>query len=273
MILRGLKFLRAPVSTPASISGITPSDTSSLCTARSLRSMSMGNTASGMPPMPVCSTAPSSIRPATLRAMAICRSVTIGLSQSAQGTRRLDKGIDVVDVNEAVAIGARHVVVDLRDHVFGAFRGGQGGVDAYAEAAESVGIGRGDFDQGHVNGHGPALKQSLDFAQVNRGVVGAAVVDGVAHVGADKDGVVPEVPRHFRGDVGRAAHGHHVHDFHVVYFRAAAHERLDQRLWLGAAGLDVNSHPRLHAPERVIGSFEPLLVFHFPRHRHRCPLP
>ena len=30
MILRGLKFLRAPVITPASISGITPSETSSL---------------------------------------------------------------------------------------------------------------------------------------------------------------------------------------------------------------------------------------------------
>src|ERR1022692_4637512 len=34
MIFRGLKFLRAPVSTPASIKGITPSETSSLCTDR-----------------------------------------------------------------------------------------------------------------------------------------------------------------------------------------------------------------------------------------------
>src|SRR6185503_16913738 len=37
-----------------------------------------GRTASGIPPTPVCRTAPSSIRPATLRAMATCISVTAG---------------------------------------------------------------------------------------------------------------------------------------------------------------------------------------------------
>ena len=47
MILRGLKFLRSPVMTPASISGMTPSETSSLCTPRSLRSISMGKNGVG----------------------------------------------------------------------------------------------------------------------------------------------------------------------------------------------------------------------------------
>jgi len=37
----GLKFLRAPVITPASIKGITPSETSSLCTARSCGPLEM----------------------------------------------------------------------------------------------------------------------------------------------------------------------------------------------------------------------------------------
>ena len=157
--------------------------------------------------------------------------------------------------------------------MLGAFRGRQGGVDADAEAAESVGIGRRDFDQRHIDRHGAALKQPFNFAEVNWSVVGAAVVDGVAHVGADKYGVVPEVSRHFGGDIGRAAHGHHVDDFHVVDFWPAAHQRLDQGFGLGTAGLDVDAHPRLHALQRFVGRSQPLLVFHFPGHRHRVSSP
>ena len=39
------------------------------------------------------------------------------LLQGAQRPRRLDESIDIVDMNEAVAVGARHVVVDLRHDV------------------------------------------------------------------------------------------------------------------------------------------------------------
>src|SRR5579885_258433 len=58
---------------------------SSLCTPRSLRSISSGSTASGIPPMPVCSTAPSSISPATLRAIAACISVISGFFMAHSG--------------------------------------------------------------------------------------------------------------------------------------------------------------------------------------------
>src|ERR1039457_221121 len=49
MIFRGLKFLRAPVITPALIKGITPSETNSLWTARSLRSMRSGSSQNHKP--------------------------------------------------------------------------------------------------------------------------------------------------------------------------------------------------------------------------------
>ena len=92
--------------------------------------------------MPVCRTAPSSIRRGHV---ARDRDLHVGdfrLLQRAQRTGRLDDGVDLAHVNEAVAIGARHLVVDLRDHVVGALRGGQSGVDADAEAAEAVRVGR-----------------------------------------------------------------------------------------------------------------------------------
>ena len=61
MILRGLKFLRSPLITPASISGIALSEMSSVWTPRSRRSIRLGRMASGISPMPSCSTEPSSI--------------------------------------------------------------------------------------------------------------------------------------------------------------------------------------------------------------------
>ena len=99
------------------------------------------------------------------------------------------------------------------------FASRQGGIDADAEAAESVRIGRRNLNQGHVDRHRPAFEQSFNLAQIDRSVVGAAVVDRFPHVGADEHGVVPEVPRHLRRHVGRAAHGHHVDDFHIAQRR------------------------------------------------------
>jgi hypothetical protein len=60
------------------------------------------------------------------------------LFQRAERPRRLDKRVNVIDVNEAVAVGARHVVVNLRNYVLGDSGGGKGSVDAHTEAAESV---------------------------------------------------------------------------------------------------------------------------------------
>src|SRR6266566_4309319 len=74
-------------------------------------------------------------------------------------------------MNETIAVGSRHIVVDLRDHVAGTLGGGQRGVHAYAETAKPVRVRWGDFNQGHVKGHGAALEEFFDFAEVNRGVI------------------------------------------------------------------------------------------------------
>ena len=55
------------------------------------------------------------------------------------------------------------------------------------KAAEAMRVGRGNLDERDIERHGAALKQFLDFAEIDGRVVGAAVVDGVADVGADED--------------------------------------------------------------------------------------
>src|SRR5579872_3024713 len=101
-------------------------------------------------------------------------------------------------MNEAVAVGARHVVVDLSDHVAGTFRGGQRSVHAYAETAETVGIRGRNFDQRDIDWHLAAFKQTLDLAEVDGSVVSATVIDSRSHVGPDKHGIVPKVACHLR---------------------------------------------------------------------------
>src|SRR5579864_7058124 len=118
-------------------------------------------------------------------------------------------------MDEAVPVGTGHIVVDLGNDVVGHLRRRQGSVDADAKAAKTVRVGRRHFDQGYIDRHDTALKESLNFAEVDGRVVGAAVINGIAHIAPDEHGVVPEVAHHLWSHIGRAAHGHHVHDFYV----------------------------------------------------------
>src|SRR6266568_4807439 len=113
-------------------------------------------------------------------------------------------------MNETIAVGSRHIVVDLRDHVAGTLGGGQRGVHAYAETAKPVRVRWGDFNQGHVKGHGAALEEFFDFAEVNRGVMRTAVVDCLSHVGTNEHRIVTKVSSHPRRYIGSYPHRHHV---------------------------------------------------------------
>src|SRR5438552_1833104 len=113
-------------------------------------------------------------------------------------------------MNETIAISSWHIVVDLRDNIAGTLGGGQRGVNAYAETAKPVRVRWGDFNQGHVNGHGTALEEFFDFAEINRRVISTAVIDCLSHVGTNEHSIVAEVSSHLRRDIRSHAHRHHV---------------------------------------------------------------
>ncbi|OPZ59249.1 MAG: hypothetical protein BWY87_01098 [Deltaproteobacteria bacterium ADurb.Bin510] len=69
----------------------------------------------------------------------------------------LDKGVDLADVQKAVAQGARHVGIDLGHHVLGRERSGLGDIDRNPQADVAVLVGRADHDQRHVDRQSPAL--------------------------------------------------------------------------------------------------------------------
>src|SRR5260370_16892361 len=143
-------------------------------------------------------------------------------------------------MNETVAIGSWHVVVDLRDHIAGTLGGGKRGVNANAKTAEAMGIRWRNFDQRNINWHGAALEQFLNLAEVNRRVIGAAVVDRFPYIRTDKNSVVPKVPSHLRRDEWSHPHGHHVYNFHIAHRPSAPHHSFNYYLSLSPSLLHIN---------------------------------
>ena len=100
---------------------------------------------------------------------------------------------------------------------------------------ETVLVGRRDLDQGYVDRHLAGVNRLFDFAEEDRGVVGAALLDGFAHVAAEEQSVVAEVAFVLGAHIGRSPEREHVHDFNVVQFWGPFQEGVDQRLRGGAA--------------------------------------
>ena len=169
-------------------------------------------------------------------------------------------------MNETVAVGARHLVIDLGHDVMRHLGRSQRGIHANPKTAEAVGIGRRNFDERHVNRHRAALKQAFNLAEVYGSVVGAALADGVAHIGPDEHGIVAKMPFHLGRHIRRAAHRHHVDDLHIMHLRGAAHQRFDQSLWFGTARLNVDSHPGANQAQRIIRCHEATFIMRFPGH-------
>src|SRR6516225_6861514 len=172
-------------------------------------------------------------------------------------------------MNETIAISSWHIVVDLRDHIPGALGGGQRGVHANPKTAISVRIRRGDLNQGDVNRHCATLEQLFNFAEIDWSVVGTAVIDRLAYVRTDENGVVAKVWEHLGRDVGSYAHSHHVNDFHPTNCRRPTYQCLNQRLRLCAAWLDVHTHSRLDHTHGLVSRPKSAHITSFPEHKFR----
>ena len=146
----GSRPLWALVTTPASISAMTPSPTAPECTPRSRRSCSAASTASGMAPRPHCSVARSSIRLAAWAAMAVSTGPDAGPREHS-GAYELPRGIDARGVQMLQAHRPRRLVVHFRDHDP---RRGQRGQQVFvrqAQAVPSLRVGRRHLKHQHVD--------------------------------------------------------------------------------------------------------------------------
>ena len=189
----------------------------------------------------------------------------LGGCQLDDGGVGLHQAADLGDVQEAVAQGAGHVLIDLGDDQVGGLGSGLGVVHGNAQAHIAVRIGGRALEQGHV---GPQVlpQEAGNFGKIHRGEIHAALGGGGAGGAAQEEGVVVEVFVILGLAVGCLAHGDHVDDLHVFILGGVGDQGVqdDGRLAAGVgdhhplAGLDL-----LHGLRR---SEEMLFVPGFPSH-------
>ena len=227
-ILPRLRSLRDPVTTPASTRSTTASVNISVWIPRSCLSPRAIAVAAGIAPIPSWRVAPSGTSSATNSPMR--------RSTGADRTHRvlvrrlvhLDGEVDVVDMDEALAERARHRPVELDDDDPGGTDRRVHRLDAGAERAEPVAVGRRRIDERHVDGQGARVEQARDVREEDRDVVGSPLVDGGARVGPDEQRPVPEVGRHVRGEVRPWTLDVEVDHADVPQVVGAGHERIEQ---------------------------------------------
>ncbi len=157
---------------------------------------------------------------------------------------RRHKMADVRDVEEAVAMGARHARIYLGDYRCGSLGGRLRHVYGYAQAAEAVGVRRRYLHQRNIETQDPVAEEPRYLRQEHRRKIGASGVDGFSRVRADEQRIVPKACRVLRPDVWGRALSVQMDDLDVAQLRRPSHQRLHQSLGDGAAALQIDALTR-----------------------------
>jgi len=121
------------------------------------------------------------------------------LGQLEDGLVHLDEVVDLVHVDEAVAVRPRHARVHLGDDDLRGLHRRDRGVDADAERAVAVLVRRGDVHERDVERQDGLAEQPRDLGEEDRHVVAAPLLDRLAGGRSHEDGVHAEA----LGELGR----------------------------------------------------------------------
>src|SRR6185369_3192838 len=128
----------------------------------------------------------------------------------------LDRQVDLVEAHEAIAEGARHARVDLRDHQTGRTDRGHGRIDRGPERTVAVRVRWRDVDQRDVERQAAAGEQLWNVGQEDRYEVRPPLIDCLANIGPNEQCTVPQVASHSRVDVWRRPGSVQVDDLDVL---------------------------------------------------------
>lgn len=145
------------------------------------------------------------------------------------------EAVDILDVDEAVAVGPRHPRVDLGDHQGGLADRLPGDVHRYPQADQAEPVRRADLDQGRVQTDVAPSEQVGDLREVGGDVVDLAFVCGLPHGHGDEEELELKPPQKgFVPEIVLQGEGEHLEE----------HDILD----VGVFHHGVNQVPRLSAP-------------------------
>ena len=146
--------------------------------------------------------------------------------------------MDILDVNETVAVNARHGFINLGNDNRGLFRCRFDDVHADTEAQITVIVRKRCLNQGNIDTDSTAIEQCRDIRQGNGCIVCRSLIDRISRVVSNEKGVMPEVTFEFDVGLGGDAKRINMNDFGIKEsFRMRFHilgHRLDQILVFAA---------------------------------------
>ena len=240
-ILPRFRSLAAPVTTPASTRSTTASVNISVWIPRSFLSVRAIAVADGIAPIPSWSVARSGTSSATCSPIRRSTSPIVGPAWTYGGTST-STARSMSSTWTKLSPRVRGIEpVELDDH---RLRGPDRGVhrlDARAERAEAVSVGRRGVDQHDIERECPALEQPRDVREEDRHVVGPTLVDRLPRVRADEQRPVPEVALHLRREVRTGTLGVEVDHGHVVEVGGAGNQRVEEHRRRRGRAMDVDA--------------------------------
>ena len=164
-----------------------------------------------------------------------------------------DQEIDIVDVEEGIAVDTRHVAVDLDHENAGRLGCGLHDVDADPHAQIAVLVRKRGLEKRHVHMFEAPPEEARHLGEIDRRVVGKPLVDGPAGAVADEEGVVPEIGLEFLVGIGGHPEGPDVQNLRVeeglgVFLDVTDHG-VDEVLGLGAGRGDEDRIPPVDVAE------------------------
>ena len=171
-----------------------------------------------------------------------------------RGHVALDREVDLVDVDEAVAQGSRDGAVELDDDRLCGPDRGVDGLDAGSERAESMGIRWCGIDEDGIEPDQPGFEQARNIGQERRDVLRATLVDRGARVRTDEQGPVSEVRRHLGREMGARSLAMEMDDPDVAQLRGSRDERIEQDRRRGRCPVQVDLLAGLDVGNGFLGS-------------------
>ena len=159
----------------------------------------------------------------------LCRFIERNGRKLQEGFVMADDEIDILDVDEPVAMNTGHVGVHLCDDHGCLVRGGFDHIHADSETQISVLIGKRSLDKRHIDLYRTAFDQGRHVGKGDGGVVGQSLVYGAAGVVSDKERVETEIALEFWIGIRRYAEGIDMDDLRVEKCLGVGFNVIDHR--------------------------------------------
>jgi hypothetical protein len=186
----------------------------------------------------------------------LCDLAGFGMTILRQWGVDADQRIEAVEVDEALAVRARHRRVDLGDHATRHAQDCRRKVHGHAEADEASDIGWRDLEQGDVDRQQPARQEHWHLLEGDRHVIELSAAREIPHVAADEERPMAIAAMGSARLLRQRRRSDEAHELEVGRAREHRLEPGDQAARRGATGAEIDAAARPDRRQSLLGADE-----------------